>query len=288
MVSGMFRRPPALPGVACLVAVFAALALLAAPARADISFVDSFRNVSSLQTGNGNTLTPTGAFYSADLASTTANNYSSVQMTYPGPGSPVNLPQTGPTLYHFQTPSFATKAAMDAAFPTGTYQFNATNGPAASTSYQYTADDYARSVPFLTGTDYTSLQGMDPTKPFTFHFSPFVTGNQASSSFIFLTIFDFDKNQFVFNAGFLAPATTSVTVGANTLALGDHFSYELIFSNRDLVPSAGTQFSAQLGFDVRTSGLFVTAVPEPSVLVLSAVGAAASGVGYLSRRRRRA
>jgi hypothetical protein len=287
MIPRIFRGAMPRRGFTWLVPAIAAWASLASPsARADISFVDSFRNVGSRQTGDGNTLTPNGAFFSAELVSTVSDNYTSVQMTYPGPGSPVSLSQVSPNVYLFQTPGLAGQAAMDAAFPFGTYQFDAANGPAAATSYQYTSDDFAQSLPFLTGADYTNLQGMDATKSFTFHLSPFITGNQASSSFIFLTIFDFDANQFVYNAGFLSATTTSVSVAANTLAPGHHFSYELDFSNRDLVPSPGAQFSAQLGFDVRTSGLFASAaVPEPSALVLSLVGMATASLHHLARRR---
>ncbi|MFO0954821.1 MAG: PEP-CTERM sorting domain-containing protein [Isosphaeraceae bacterium] len=256
----------------CSLAV-AALLAAGGPARADISFVSAFRNVSNVQTGNGNTLSAAGAFYSADLTSTTANNYSAVQMVFPGAGSPVALSQTDLTLYHFQTNNLGSKAAMDAAFPVGTYTFNATrSGGVDTTSYQYTTDDYAQSQPFLTGNDYASLQGMNAAQAFVFHFSPFVTGSRANSSFIFFTIFDNDTNKFVFDAGFLAPTTTSVTLAANTLAAGHHYTYEIDFSNRDLVDSPGAEFQAQLGFDVRTTGTFVSAVPEPSTLALCAIG----------------
>jgi hypothetical protein len=254
---------------------FLACALPTAQA-SSISFLDAFKNISNLQTANGNSLTPNGAFYSADLNSSVANAYSSVTMTYPGPGSPLNIPQTTATVYHYQSPGFATQAAMDTAFPFGTYTFTASNGgPADTASFQYTVNDYAQSTPFLTGTDYTSLQGMNPSQAFTFHFSPFVTGSTASSSFIFLTIFDYTKNAFVYNSGFLAPTTSSVTVGANTLAFGDQFGYEIDFSNRDLVASPGAQFNAQPGFDVRTDGLFnsqVAPTPEPSTLALCGLG----------------
>jgi PEP-CTERM motif len=154
-------------------------------------------------------------------------------------------------------------------------------------SYDYAADDYALSAPFLTGTDFTSLQGMDASKSFTFHFSPDVTGSNATASFIFFTIFDFTKNASVFNAGFLNPSTTSVTLAANTLTGGDLFGYELDFSNRDLVPSPGAVFQAQLGFDLRTDGTFraaPAAVPEPSTLALLGVG---SLVARISARRRK-
>ena len=71
----------------------------------------------------------------------------------------------------------------------------------------------------------------------------------------------------------------------NTLAFGDNFSYEIDYSNRDLVPSPGAIFQAQLGFDLRTDGTFssaLAAVPEPSAMLLAACGLVA---GWAARRR---
>ncbi len=132
-------------------------------------------------------------------------------------------------------------------------------------SYSYTADDYSQSVPYLTGSDYGSLQGMDSTQPFVFHLSPFTTGSSATFSFIFLTIFDRTTNSYVFNDGFLAATTSSITLSANALAPGDQYIYEIDYSNRDSVPSPGASNPAELGFEVRTQGQFSTAaVSEPS------------------------
>jgi hypothetical protein len=255
-----------------------------------ISQVSMFRNNESLQTGDGNSLSPVGSFLSLELDSTVANAYNSVTATYPGPGSPQSLPQVSPTQFHFQTGFLANQAAMDAAYPFGTYQFSASNGgPPDTTSFQYAADDYPQSQPFLTGTDYSNLQGMNASNPFTFHFSPFVTGGSANASFIFLTIFDLDLNAFVFIDNFLPATTTSVTLPANTLAPGHHFSYELVFDNRDFVPSPGAQFAAPIGFELRTDGTFTTAsaAPEPASLTLLGIGALGL-LGYGWRKRRQA
>jgi hypothetical protein len=208
-------------------------------------------------------------------------------MTYPGPGSPVGLSPISSTDFRYQTPFLPNQAAMDAAYPFGTYQFNATGGSAgpASTSFNYTADHYPQSLPYLTGTDYSRLQGMNPNAPFQFHFSPFVTGTGVDDSFMFLTIFDRTTNTFAFVDSFLPPTTTGLTLAAGTLQLDHQYTYELIFSNRLLTPSPGATFDAQIGYDLRTEGNFTSAVPEPVPLLLLVQGAACSA-WVLYRRRR--
>ncbi len=276
-----------------LVPAIVSMVLLLSPAAraSDISFLDAFGNVSYQQTGNGNTLSLNGAFYSADVNTSVANPYTSVSMTFPGPSSPITaFSHATPTDYLYQTGLYATLADMNTAFPTGTYTFTANNGDTAS--YNYTANDYAGSLPYLTGTTYTDLQGMNSSQAFNFTFSPFVTGGTATDSFMFLTIFDSTSGTFVYDAGFLPATTTGLLLPAGTLHAGDQFSYELDFSNRDILTSgfSGGDFPPQLGFDVRTSGTFssaaATATPEPSTIVLFGLGGLLVCVGRRSVRRR--
>ena len=126
------------------------LLLATTPVQAEISFVDMFRSNTFVQTADGNSLTVGGSFFTLGLTSTNAGDYDTVDATYPGPASPVSLSSISPTEFSFQTPTYPTQADMDANFPVGTYQFLATNsGGSNSTSFNYAADHYAASLPFL-------------------------------------------------------------------------------------------------------------------------------------------
>lgn len=240
-------------------------------AQAGIEFIDLYRDLAYQQTGDGSTLGDQSAFFSARLYSTNASEYDSVTMTYPGSGSPLALienPVPG-TTYFYQT-GFTTKAVIDADFPEGSYDFEAV-GPGgtdqASFPYAFTDASYPQSLPYLTGTDFSDLQGLSPGLNFTFHISPFDAGSEADDSFLFLTVFDYDLASLVFNAGFLSPTTTEVLLPAGTLASGHSFAYEVVFSNRRYFDSTGTAFPSQAGFDIRTQGSFFTQaapVPEPA------------------------
>jgi hypothetical protein len=260
------------------------LAVQTPAARADITFLDQFGNISYEQVGNGNDLTLNGTFFSADLNQTT-NAYTSASFTTPL-GVVQGLTQDSPTDWHYQTALFPSLPAMEAVYTFGTYTYQGTNSTTTDTAtLNYLADDYPQSNPYLTGTDYSSLQGVNATLPFTVHFSPYVTGTTATDSFIFFTVFDDTTNTQVVNAGFLSPTTTSYTIAANTLTPGNSYTYELDYSNRDIVTGTGADFAPELGFDVRSDGTFTAAaVPEPGYLVLLGVGMA----GLLVLRRRKA
>jgi hypothetical protein len=266
----------------------------ASDARAGISFVDMFRSEFLTQTGDGNSLTTQGFRFDSHLFSTGDNDYSAVQLTVPGSATPLDMSQTDPKTFAYGSSLFATQGLLDAAFPTGTYQFNA-SGPSgsSSTSFAYTTDAYPQSLPFLTGTTFSDLQGMNPAAPFTFQFSPFITGSGASASFLFLSIFDRTTNALVFNQAFLPATTTSLEVPANTLPPDHSYTYELIFSDRVTIPKGpNAVFDTQFGFDLRTQGNFrAAAVPEPSALLLLAqagVGAGCLTAIRLRTRRSRA
>lgn len=272
-----------------LLAVGASLLLAAGrPPRAEaqISFVDLFRSQALTQSGNGSSLATSGFFFNSRVFSVNPGDFTAGTITYPGPGSPASMAPADASTLFFGSPLLASQAVMDADFPTGTYAFDV-SGPSItdSASADYTADFYPQSLPFLDSTNYTDLQGMNAAAPFAFSFSPFTTGSGVDASFIFLTIFDVNTATLAFDAGFLAPTTSGLVLPANTLLPGHDYIYELIFSNRVLVPSPGADLSAQLGFDYRTQGRFTTsAVPEPGGAV-AALGFILVSASVLRRRR---
>ena len=96
--------------------------------------------------------------------------------------------------------------------------------------------------------------------------------NTRSDSFIFFTIFDNTTSSFVYDAGFLASTTAGLNLAAGTLAAGHSYSDELIFSNRDIVPSSGTTFNT-------------LSVPEPAFIMM--LGTSLTGFAAYLRKRRR-
>ena len=249
--------------------VFPSVLLSTSAAKAQISFVNTGRNSSYTQTGNGNSVVSNIYFYSFDFHSVSAGDFTSVSFTPPG-GVPQNIPFVSGGDYHFQTGAYSTQAQMDAAFPTGTYSATGTGGAFGpkTTTFSYASDRYSASQPYLTGTDYSMLQGVNAKSAITLHFSPYAADSNVSDQFRFLNIYDLTKNTNPYSNLFLSANVNSVTIGANVLDSGDSFSYELIDSNRLVVPGTNSAFDVTLGFDRRTSGTFRTAVgavPEPSI-----------------------
>ncbi len=237
-----------------------------------VDFIDAYRNLAFTQTGNGPTLNSVGAFFATTVYTPGATAYSGGTVTPPG-GSALPLLVQDATHYAYQSSLLASKAAMDAAFGQGLYSYSLVSaGPTVTASYTSGADAYVLSQPFLSGTSFSSLQGANAAAPISLQFSSFSVNPAASLSFIFFTVYDYTLGQFVFDAGFLPAGTAGITLPAGTLQAGHSYAYELNFDSRVQAAAAGTNFGVLLGYDLRTSGLFATAVPEPATWVLLLAG----------------
>lgn len=258
-------------------------------AHGSIVEADLLRNLQYTQTGDGASLSFDSAYITVRMYAGSANEYSNVQAFYPGPDSPVALTPTplDASVYEYSPDFYTSKAAMDTAFPKGTYSLTANNDATsdhATTMFDYTADAYPQSQPYLTGTTFSDVHGMNPAAAFNFQFSPYVKDATTNDAELFFTIFDAATGDVVFGAEFQPDTTTGVTLPANTLLPNHDYNYDLDFSDRVFVTSNGASNPAVLAFDTRTDALFTTGpIPEPgSVAVLG------MGVMVAAGRRRRA
>lgn len=249
------------------------------PLQAALTGVDIFKNISYQQTSGAAPTSPVNFFADVEAYMQNPGDFTSVTVTYPGPGSPASLPLVTPTKFGIG-PSFATQADMDAAYPFGTYTFTA--GPTTETAaFNYLVDAYTSDIPALDASTFAALQGMNPSQPFTFNFNSFTPNPNASVGETFLTIFGTS-----FGSGY-SPSTTSATMSANTLAFNTTYNWELDFSDRISGTDPSSGVPTLIGFDVRTDGSFTTAAaptPEPSSTLPFALMFLGAAVTRLRRR----
>jgi hypothetical protein len=212
----------------------------------------------------------------------TPGTFSSASLSYPGPGSPITLPSSGPNLFYANF-TFATLSAMNAAFPLGTYDFTASNsGGSQTVSAAYTADYFTTDIPALTPATFDSLQNVNPTQAFTLSFNSFTPGGgNYAASFFFL--FDETAGSYVFIDSFLAPTITSLVIPADIMAPNHEYFWTL--QHESAVINGATEVDSTLA----TNGTFTAGpVPEPpTARPLAVVIIALVGLLYSQSRRTR-
>jgi len=262
-------------------AIVAGLLAVSGPADAQLLQAGTFKNLANAQTGP-TTVSPAGAFFNALAVFANPGDYSSASLTVNG-GAPQDLPLTSPTEFGI-APGFPDQAAMDAAYPFGTYVIALTAGaqPALSETLNYTADAYTSDIPQLAAASFNALQGLSTgLSSLTLNFNPFTPSGLANNSFTFFSIANSSQG-----CGFLSPSATSCAIDPQALSPNTTYSWELDFSDRIETDVNGVLTFTD--FDVRTDGSFTTAIatPEPSTWAMMLLGFV--GAGYLGRQRMRA
>jgi hypothetical protein len=265
-------------------ALSAACIMGAGGANAAVNEIDIGLNPTFEQT-SGTTVVSTGGFFSARAFLDSVSDFDGGTLTYPGAGSPVALTPGEDNTLAFGD-SAATMAALNAAYPFGTYSFHLTNSSTSATqdaSLDYTQTADALSTPALTAASFNALQGLNAGSGFTFDFNGFVQNPAASESFLFLNVTD-GAGDTVFSANPDVSAT-SVFMPGGVLAAGQTYDFDLIYDSR-IVGSDGN-VGTEVFFDSHTGGAFSTAaaVPEPAAWALMLLGF--GGLGAALRRSRR-
>jgi hypothetical protein len=254
-----------------------------ATANAQLTFVGTFRNLVYGQSSPGSAAF-VGAFFSADANFTLPGQYTAANLTYPVlPSGATTIPLSAVSPTDFATSQgFTTQAAMDAAFPMGTYTFDVTGGsePSQMVDVDYNIDAYTADIPLLSDTSFGALIGLDTkSSSLTLAFNAFTPAEPATVAFTFFSI---GGSQ---SCGFLDPSATSCTIDPSALAPGTTYTWELDFSDRIETPQ-GDGLVTYTDFDVRTDGVFTTAAaaaPEASTWAMILTGFA--GLAFAARRR---
>jgi hypothetical protein len=212
---------------------------------------------------------------------------SSPTATLAWPGhSATALNQTGNVFQGGQ--SFGSTAAMDTAFPKGSYDYSLSSASLSPTTQTGTltlpSSFYALSVPFFT--NYTSLQNLNPANVATFNWNSFATNSLAQFSQIFLVIRDTTANSTIVNEFFSDSATSSYNLTSGATVAGHNYVATLYFSSRNSSAAAWSAGANGLvAFDLATNMSFTaSAIPEPAATAAILAGMSAVAWG-ISRRR---
>ncbi|MDB6094510.1 MAG: repeat protein [Verrucomicrobia bacterium] len=170
-------------------------------------------------------------------------------------GSTLPVPYVAPDDAYEFIAGFATKAAMDAAYPSGNYTLTGTGLPTAS--FNLATDTYPNAVPQITSGTWSSggVFVVDPTQSVTITLSNFT--NYASAGVAGYETFEIDTSgdgfkkavatQAVFGVTASATPLTSVTIPANTLTNAGVFKARLQFNTFTTLDTTGAGTVALFG-----------------------------------------
>jgi hypothetical protein len=278
------------------------MGVVVAPARAqDPGITYTGLNVGQLyiQTPSG-TLTPRStslggaATIDLDVGVGSPGDFASIVVVPPSPGAVEEIPYN-PVLdsngaYDVRSGrvGFSSLAALNAAYPLGTYTFYAfttptptsSSIPAQYASTYYTSNDFPSAIPAVTAATYAGLQGMKAGSTFNFNFNSFIADgvgvNGQVDPSVTVSIFNASTGSAVFTSAPMTDSTTSLLLPANTLQAGQTYSYEINFSNTLHLTDANACCSGPrasfLNFSDATYGLFTTSGGPAAQTLVNLVG----------------
>lgn len=258
---------------------------LPAGARANLTYFEVSRWESFTQTSDSAPAGSGNFFATARVFANVANEVMHGTVQLPST-STRNLNPNGAFVTGFTSANFASEAALDAVWGTGSYTFTLTDGPHAgqSDSVSFNNPGWADVVPHLTGGTFSALQGMSASSAATFAWDDFSAGGDHTSLQTYFYVTDLTTSTQIYANQANPSSFTGVTLAANTLIAGHDYQFQLLFGSLNQATTTGLFAPAKATSSVyrSTVGRFHV-VPEP----VSIIGLAPALLVAMRRRRTR-
>lgn len=249
-------------------------------AEAALTFFEVAKWQNFTQTSNAAPVAPLNYGFTARVFANTAGEV--MHGTVKAPSTTVyNMNPGGSFVTQHSNFSFASEAALNAVFGSGTYELTLTDGPHAgdSDTLNFGNPGWADAVPYLVGTNYADLQGADVNQAITFNWNTFSSPGTYTGLQSYFYLIDVTAGGTTVFGGQGNPGTfNSKTFAAGSLIAGHQYRYQINFGALDQSGTATGLSPARptAATYLVTTGTFTTAVPEPGTLAVLGLGALAA------------
>lgn len=250
------------------------------PSVGTVFVTNSFNQTSGGVTSNG---------YYVNIGIDQVPGYSGGTATFPSTNNTngsVNLTPDANGVSYGTPFFFPTLSAVNGTFGSGNYNITATGGgPDVNIVVPYAQQAlFASPTPSIS--NFSMLNGLNPTQNFTFDFAGFTKPAGADPGIIFFTLFNANTGDVAYTTSSQDLANvTSFTINGGVLKGNTDYVFDLIYSDRVGGVDDVNHHYTELGFDMRTDGQFTTgAVPEPSTWAMMILGF--FGLGFMAYRKK--